>query len=382
MKNVYIAKTAIATGLGETLEDNWLRLNQAQSAIDTILHFSTDRLPYHHAACLPDLRQSRTTDHTRALMQRVLDHIKPIPANTDIIWTGIKGNAEAIENGGDNTNHYLPAQYRQWVADTMGTTARGVTVNAACAAATVGLALGAQKIALGDTDNVLVCGADLVSRFVHTGFSALKALTKTTCRPFDRQRDGMCLGDGAFAILLTGTQAAKEETRTFRVRLAGWGIANDAVHITGPARDGRGLTAAVRTALEMAAVPPDEVEAFCAHGTGTVYNDGMEMAAINTLFGDRRFPVFSIKGAIGHTLGAAGGIETALCHHALAHKYVPPTIGSKDPERAATGRVLSATQHFGGHNILTTNSGFGGVNGALLLQTVAPNGTREKQEPK
>ncbi len=377
MKKVYIAKTAIATGLGDTLEDNWRRLNQGQSAIDIILHFNTDRLPYHYGACRPDLRQTNDVNFTCALMQRVLDRIKPISTNTDIIWTGIKGNAQAIEHGKKNAHYYLPTHYRQWVADTMGITGQGMEINAACAAATVGLAIGAQKIALGNVDQVLVCGADLVSRFVHTGFSALKALTKTACRPFDRQRDGMCLGDGAFAILLTSEKTFKKETRAPHVRLAGWGISNDAVHITGPARDGRGLTSAVRAALDMAATPPDEVEAFCVHGTGTVFNDAMELAAIKTLFGDRRFPAFSIKGAIGHTLGAAGGIETALCCQALANQCVPPTIGLKDPEERAMGLVANTAQPFGGQNILTTNSGFGGVNGALMLQMDVQRDKRE-----
>ena len=151
-------------------------------------------------------------------------------------------------------------------------------------------------------------------------------------------------------------------------RLTGWGIANDANHITGPARDGSGLILAIRSALDQADLAPETIDAFCAHGTATVYNDAMELTALESEFGDRRFPLFSIKGAIGHTLGAAGGIEVAVCLRALETKTVPPTVGVRNPEPRAVGRVSAKTQAFAGQRILTTNSGFGGVNAALILE--------------
>ena len=119
----------------------------------------------------------------------------------------------------------------------------------------------------------------------------------------------------------------------------------------------------------MAEVRPDEVQAFCAHGTGTVFNDSMELKAIEAVFGERRFPVFSIKGAIGHTLGAAGGIDAAICAHALACRLVPPTVGLQNPEPKAAGRVSNQAQAFEGRNILTSNSGFGGVNAAIVIES-------------
>ncbi len=385
MRNVYVSQTAVATSLGETLSDTWRKLINGKSAINTISHFKTGRLPYPVAACIDHLRQNKRTNHTRTLMQAVLDQLDAIPEETTIIWTGIKGNAEAIEGlsrpvqtsrSGKQTQtsgHHLPKQYLHWIVETLGfrriERKNDLTVNAACASSTVGLALGAQKIALKETDHVLVCGADLVTRFVHTGFSSLKALTQTTCRPFDRNRDGLCLGDGAFAILLSSQNPIQDKTTSIpTISIAGWGIANDAVHITGPAEDGRGLVAAIQSTLDLAAVAPDQVEAFCAHGTGTVYNDAMELKAIDTLFGDRKFPVFSVKGAIGHTLGAAGGIETALSCHSLVYQTIPPTVGLKKAEDRAMGRVSKKCQSFEGNTILTTNSGFGGINAALVLR--------------
>jgi 3-oxoacyl-[acyl-carrier-protein] synthase II len=151
-------------------------------------------------------------------------------------------------------------------------------------------------------------------------------------------------------------------------RLSGWGAANDATHISAPARDGKGLIAAITAAMNKAKVLPGAIGAFCAHGTGTVYNDAMELTATEAIFGDRLFPLFSVKGALGHTLGAAGGIEALVCARALAKAIVPPTAGLREPEARAKGRVSSERQTLATKRILTSNSGFGGINGALILE--------------
>ena len=361
---------AICTGLGNGLEGNWKKLLEGQTAIAPIGHFNTDRLDYHEASCLAELWEQENVNHTCFLAKMTLDAIKPVPAETVIVWTGIKGNAEFIKSGQTMPPPYLPRHYRSWVAKELDIPDRGLEINAACASSTVGLALGAQKIAQGSCTNVLVCAADLVTRFVHNGFSALKALTAQTCRPFDRDRDGLSLGDGAVAILLTDEATAWQNQLEPLAVIYGWGIANDANHITGPARDGSGLVLAIENALTMASMKAGEVEAFCAHGTGTVYNDGMELTAVERVFGERRFPIFSIKGSIGHTLGAAGGIETAISVLAMREKQVPPNTGLQQAEERAIGRVSDQVQTFAGNNILTSNSGFGGVNAAILLEKV------------
>ena len=112
---------------------------------------------------------------------------------------------------------------------------------------------------------------------------------------------------------------------------------------------------------------PEEIAAVCAHGTGTIYNDRMELDAFQQIFHGRKLPVFSVKGAIGHTLGAAGGIETALCLKVLATNTAPPTIGFVNPEDGAQGQVSADKQTIDGDFLLTTNSGFGGINAALVV---------------
>jgi 3-oxoacyl-[acyl-carrier-protein] synthase II len=287
-----------------------------------------------------------------------------------VVWTGIKGNAEFIEAGQAADMPWLPEHYHQWALRTLGTARAGFEVNAACASSTVGIAVAAQKIARGEYGCALVCGGDVVTHFVVSGFSVLKALTPTRCRPFDIARDGMCIGDGAVAVLLADEQTARDFRLDRLAKISGWGISNDANHITGPSVGGAGLVRAIEAAIGMAEVRPDEVQAFCAHGTGTVFNDSMELAAIEAVFGERRFPVFSIKGAIGHTLGAAGGIDASVCVNALAERKIPPTAGLETPELRAEGRGSRWPQAFDGGNILTSNSGFGGINAALLLEAV------------
>jgi 3-oxoacyl-[acyl-carrier-protein] synthase II len=372
MREVYIVKQAIATGLGNTVDETWEGLVANRSALAAVTRFPTDRLSGHRASCISDLRPLVGENRVCALARRALEQVAPVPEGTCIVWAGIKGNAEYIDADQEEEMPYLPEQYLRWAAEALGMGATlGFDINAACASSTVGMAIGAQKIARGEYGAVLVCASDVVSRFIFTGFSSLKALSPTKCRPFDRERDGMCMGDGAVAILLADGETAHNHRLDRLAKLSGWGISNDAAHITAPASDGAGLAMAIETALAMGGVKPEDVEAFCAHGTGTLFNDSMELAAIDAVFGDRRFPLFSIKGAIGHTLGAAGGIDAAICVRALADRLIPPTVGLKGPEPRAAGRVSAHPQPFGGRTLLTSNSGFGGVNAALILNAVA-----------
>jgi 3-oxoacyl-[acyl-carrier-protein] synthase II len=370
MRDVYVVKHAIATSLGNSVEATWQRLLKGHSGLDAIPHFQADRLTRQKACCIPDLLPAARENRVCALTRRVLGPITPVPPGTCVIWAGIKGDAEYIEADQNIEMPYLPEHYHQWVAARLSIGAIGFDINAACASSTVGMAIGAQKIARGEYGSVLVCAADVVTRFAFTGFSVLKAITPTVCRPFDKARDGMCIGDGAVAILLADAATARKHKLDRLAHLSGWGISNDANHITGPSRDGAGLVMAIETAMGMAGLHPHDTQAFCAHGTGTLFNDSMELAAIEAVFGDRRFPVFSIKGAVGHTLGAAGGIDAAICAHALACKRIPPTVGLQTPESKAAGRVSHQAQAFDGCNILTSNSGFGGVNAALVLHAV------------
>jgi 3-oxoacyl-[acyl-carrier-protein] synthase II len=153
-------------------------------------------------------------------------------------------------------------------------------------------------------------------------------------------------------------------------RVAGFGIANDASHLTAPASDGCGLKLAIGKACKKACILTDDIHAINTHGTGTKQNDLMEIKVIHSLFDPHQVAANSIKGAIGHTLGAAGGIEIALCVKMLKEKMMPGTHGFLDPEKGAEKIISPDARPLRGDYILTTNSGFGGVNAAVILKKV------------
>jgi 3-oxoacyl-[acyl-carrier-protein] synthase II len=369
MKEAIIAGAEAVSALGDSLNAMWPRLCTGESSAAPITRFDTSALASHQGASVPSLDGEENP--VCQLMQRSLDRLGPVPPRTSVIWCGIKGGADHVERvceGRKPRQLYLPKHYRQWVCGGLGLKDNGLEVNAACASSTVGLAIAARMVSCSKASSVLVCAADIISRFIYTGFAALRALSPTVCRPFDMQRDGLLLGEGATAILVCNRETAEAQGRAPLAALAGWGIANDANHITGPAPDGVGLIRAIREALRCSHLTAEDIEAFCAHGTGTVYNDAMELTALESVFGSRRFPVFSVKGAVGHTMGAAGGLEAAVAIRSLHERKVPATAGLVNVEEHGTGRIASNPQPFAGNNILSTNSGFGGCNAALIFQ--------------
>lgn len=359
-RDVFLHYSSIVTGLG-SLNQTWESLLRHQSGIVKKAHFDNSLLISTGLALYQREMSDWQANFTQSLMEECLAGFPQLPKDTFVIWTGIKNNVEAIESNYHGTG--VPqcssaVDFLRWLTSRLGLAGSGMEVNAACASSTVGVALAAQYIAEGRYNHILVAGADMVSRFVYYGFAALKAMTEDVCMPFDTGRNGLTLGDGAVALFLSAEPCS-------HIRVTGYGITNDANHITGPSRDGLGLASALRRAIEMAELEPNDIQAFCAHGTGTRYNDSMELSAIHSLFDNHIPPVFGVKGAIGHTLGAAGGIEIALCSKSLQEGIIPPTVGCNVPE---SPHVVMQTTTFPGKNILTSNSGFGGVNAAVVME--------------
>ncbi len=241
-------------------------------------------------------------------------------------------------------------------------------VSSACASSTVALALASSAIRLGEISCALVVGCDTVSEFTLSGFAALMAVDAEGARPFDAARRGVTLGEVAVYALLMRRERAEQDGCPALGIIDGWGMTCDANHLTGPSRDGKPLADAMQLALRMADCQADDVVAICAHGTGTVYNDQMEMLAFKDVFASRCVPVFSVKGGMGHTLGAAGLAEVLLSLAFLRRGCVPMTVGLKHTSVDAVGWAADRahTVLSSGH-ILTTNSGFGGINAAVVL---------------
>jgi 3-oxoacyl-[acyl-carrier-protein] synthase II len=246
----------------------------------------------------------------------------------------------------------------------------GYNVNTACTSASTAILWAAEMIGNGETDEVVVWGADIVSEFVFSGFSALKVMSPDTGRPFDVNRDGLILGEAAGYIVLMSEEKLLQENKTSLGIIKSWGISSDAHHITAPDRDGRGLQRAIHNALEKASIKPDALAAINGHGTGTVHNDAMEIAVFRQFFGDAMPPVYSIKGAIGHSLGPCGLIEVIVASRSLQEQIVPPVTGLQKPEPEINDHVTMESQRIDGKYTLSTNSGFGGINTALVIEKV------------
>jgi 3-oxoacyl-[acyl-carrier-protein] synthase II len=215
---------------------------------------------------------------------------------------------------------------------------------------------------------VLVVAADAVTEFVFSGFASLMALDPDTAKPFDKNRAGLSLGEGAGFVLLMSQARAQQEGRTILGEIAGWAVAGDANHMTGPSRDGSGLKLAIQKALQSAGLSSDDVGCISSHGTGTVYNDAMEMKAYSSIFHNRPVPLYSIKGAVGHTMGASGLIETVIALRVLEEKIIPPTVGLIDVDPEAKDWASRELRTLEKSAILLNNAGFGGVNAALVLK--------------
>ena len=374
LSDVLITATASVTGLGPDLDTTWRRLLAGETAVRPIQRFDTGRYPSGNASWIDGLESRGNRSLLYPLLERLLDGFGPLPPGCLLVTATTKGcidTLERVRKGLPGVVDDIPVSGPvTWLASRLGLNDPGVNINSACASSTMAVARAAAMIESGRADAVLVVCMDLVSEFVFSGFSSLQALDPAGCRPFDRNRNGLSLGEGGAALLMMSAETARRRGLRGIGSVVGWGAANDATHVTAPARDGCGLIQAVRRAMEKASIGPDDIAAINAHGTGTVYNDAMESTAFEAVFGSRPIPLNSIKGAIGHTLGAAGGIEVAVGLRSLADRTLPPTAGFGDPMEKCVFSVSPFPQKIGGIHLLSTNSGFGGINAALILKVI------------
>jgi 3-oxoacyl-[acyl-carrier-protein] synthase-1 len=237
-------------------------------------------------------------------------------------------------------------------------------VSCACASGLVALAIAARRLAVGECERMLVLGVDVLHEFVLAGFGSISALDPMACRPFDRSRRGVSLGEGAGALLLS-----RHRSESLGITVRGHGGANDACHVTGPDRQGAGLALAARRALAHAGMGARDIDVVHLHGTATPATDSTEAMGLVSLFGGRTPPAFGTKAQTGHTLGAAGVLETIAAIAALQRGEAPANFGLDDPDvdpaldLVRTARPLPRARH-----ALKVASGFGGIQAAVVLQ--------------
>jgi 3-oxoacyl-[acyl-carrier-protein] synthase II len=243
-------------------------------------------------------------------------------------------------------------------------------IPSACAAGNYAIARGYESIRSGDSDVMLVGGSEPYSKILHIGFARMKVVAPECCQPFDRERKGLLVGEGAAVLVLEEYDRAKKRKASIYGELLGYGLSCDAYHMAAPEPDGRGAAEALRQALTCAKVNPDDIQYISAHGTGTRANDLVETLAIKKVFGSvaNKIAISSIKSMIGHTMGASGAIEAVLCALILQHQAIPPTINYYNCDPLCDLDYVPNTARDKTVRKLVSNSyGFFGNNASIVL---------------
>jgi 3-oxoacyl-[acyl-carrier-protein] synthase-1 len=289
----------------------------------------------------------------------------------------LKAHKALIENGSfpaDYTKYFHGASFScEFIADKFGLKGPAFTVATACASGASAIARGAELLQSGVCDAVITGAADIVSQTVLMGFDALGAVSPEISVPFSKNRKGTNLGEGAAFFLLEREppQGSPSSKQAPKIKLLGCGESSDAYHITAPGTDGEGPVKAMKAAICGAGIKPEQIGYVNLHGTGTPLNDVAEAAALNIVFGGKKVPVSSTKPIMGHTQGAAGALEAAVCWLVLnEHKGLPVHCWDGQEDEELNFRPFTYEMQSPSHDVnicMNNNFGFGGCNVSLIM---------------
>ena len=283
--------------------------------------------------------------------------------DVQLIVSSTKGNVELLATDESVPERAFIYSSAEAVAAYFGAANRPIVISNACISGVSAFVVAKRLIDSGKCKHAIVVGADVLSEFITSGFASFKSISANPCRPYDAERDGLTLGEAAGALLLTSDRNCADAAL---VRVAGGAITNDANHISGPSRTGDGLYYAISGAMSEAGVGVGDIGFVNTHGTATRFNDEMESKAVAWAeLCD--VPLNSLKGYIGHTLGAAGVVETILCVEQMREKRIFGTKGFVASDTPHELKVSSLPQEIGNRCCVKTASGFGGCNAAIVL---------------
>lgn len=244
------------------------------------------------------------------------------------------------------------------------------TISTACSSATNAIINGADRLLAGLTDCVIVGGVEALSRFHLNGFNSLMILDKAPCRPFDKHRAGLNLGEGAAYLVMETEQSALRRGATPLCRLSGYANSCDAFHQTASSPDGDGAFIAMKRAQEMVHLRPQDIDYLNAHGTGTPNNDESESRALKRLFGNDLPPISSTKGFTGHTTSASGSIEAVICILAMEHQFLPTNINWQEQMDEGITPIINSEPLKEIVNVQSNAFGFGGNDSSLIFSKI------------
>ena len=373
MTDIFISSDNILSPIGLSTAVNFERLKQDISGIKKQDNKRMSEQPFYAALFENDFSGNDLPDSFTKFEKLLIASVDDALSKTEIratdkktvfIISTTKGNISLLETEkpSKELNERISLNTSaKLVADHFGFINRPVIISNACISGMLAILTGMGLIQSGQYDHAVVTGADVISKFILSGFQSFQAISPSVCKPFDAARDGINLGEGAGTVILTSNKEYSSG-----IKVTGGSVSNDANHISGPSRTGEELNIAINKAMSMAGVSADDIGFISAHGTATVFNDEMEAKAIN-LAGLQFAPVNSLKGYYGHTLGAAGLIESIISIQSLKDNTVIPTpgfenMGVTQPVNVCTTVIQTPLQH-----CLKTASGFGGCNAALVF---------------
>lgn len=394
MRKVFITGIGSISSLGLTVEEQLIKLRNAQSGIGKAKHFQsvyTSQLPFAEINASDEELKKLTGFSDSGITRTTLIALKAFQeaiadsnlsqqqisdvrtafissstvggmCYTDALYADANNKGETSEfySSYEGSNHTLQIvkKYRL----------RGYTdtINTACSSAANAIMLGARLIQSGRADRAIVGGADCLAKFTVNGFNSLRILNGQPCRPFDENREGLTLGEGAAYLVLEAENVIGEKQPYAEVK--GFGNANDAFHPSATSDDARGPLRAMREALQTAGLSPKDINYINAHGTGTVNNDETESFAFSTLFGNNVPPFSSTKSYTGHTLAAAGAVEAIISVLSIKYKEIYPNLNFETP---ITNRglipVTELQQNIEINHVMSNSFGFGGNGTSLIL---------------
>ncbi len=407
-RRVVITGLGLITPIGNTVEETWAGAQEGRSGGNLIEHFDTSDFGVKIGASVKnfdvekylDRKEARRVDlfiqlGIAAGVQAIDDAGIADTGDSDrigvAIGSGIGGintiedtHSTLLKSGPRRVSpFFVPASVINMISGSLsiryGFRGPNIAIVTACTTGTHNIGFGTRMIQHGDADVMVVGGAEwATSPVTIAGFTSMKALSsrneapERASRPWDRDRDGFLLGDGAGVMVLEEYERAKARGAEIYCELSGFGMSADAHHITSPPDDGRGAVASMTNALVDAKMDAEQIHYVNAHGTSTPQGDVAETQSIKAVFGaDTRVAVSSTKSMVGHLLGAAGAVEGAICVLALHHQVAPPTINLDNPGDGCDLDYIPHTARDMTINTALSNSfGFGGTNGTLIFSRI------------
>ncbi len=378
-KDVYITDYNCVTPLGTDVSSNWNALLKGESGVALYKIIENQEAFFASRINSEKLEeefnrffgyaQKDNRDFTR-LEKMFLLCLKPlvekyeITEETAFILSTTKGNISLLKNQSSLPEGVYLSGLAQKIADFLRFKAKPIVVSNACVSGVMAIAVAKNMIQAGKYKDAFVVAGDEISEFVISGFNSFQAIGSEPCKPYDKNRNGINLGEATAAAYITSTPSENEK---FRFKILGDSAINDANHISGPSRTGDGLFASVKNAMTEAGVSAEQIDFVSAHGTATLYNDEMEAIAFNRME-LQNVPLNSMKGYYGHCLGASGLLESIISMESALHGILIPSKNFEEPGISQPLHIIKENQPAEINYILKTASGFGGCNAAIVLE--------------